>query len=576
MADRPGSIPFEELYIYYYGSQYIKYVGGENAIIGFYIDHTNDLIKKIQSEYKMSQKDLQKLENDYNELIQQRLNLIKTLTGTDQKLYKIKGTIQNDIMSLMVSKLLASKSGLSQQIVDAIIQHLEWDEKKGSFQYKGGALFTKTSIDNTDAKLKKAIGDATQWRETDSIRTRLGAIANALPKDLDSSILNSYQARIDKCQNDLAKAIEAEKKAGKSGNRLHVDIVADIATGATAMDIANAIYQEMDNMRIELRSVASINNSLAAYFTEFLGHLVAKSTSQYTAANLMKEIDYWAKHGLGTTGASKDNAQLQLALEKIEWLDQDVLKSLYSGSNASGIVIKEITPNGERYSLREINSDINNGKTDAEFVLTTTENKKEKLNISYKTTSLAPELANGEYDQIGLQGDSTSLLTYLLGAGRKFARHTLNLMVERENENNDEYQFTDSNLDEAREKMMEALKLQMLYSALSGADQGRKGQQANILAIYDKGAKDTNFRVKFYTYDSIINEAHKDLNNSVILSHDLSKRFKQNFKEPKYATWDENQPLAMKRVTEVIAEARNTQLSVAIAKNVLRNLKSNS
>jgi hypothetical protein len=75
-----------------------------------------------------------------------------------------------------------------------------------------------------------------------------------------------------------------------------------------------------------------------------------------------------------------------------------------------------------------------------------------------------------------LQGDSTSLLTYLLGAGRKFARHTLNLMVERENENNDEYQFTESNLDEAREKMMEALKLQMLYSALSGADQGRTGQ----------------------------------------------------------------------------------------------------
>jgi hypothetical protein len=75
-----------------------------------------------------------------------------------------------------------------------------------------------------------------------------------------------------------------------------------------------------------------------------------------------------------------------------------VLKSLYSGSNSSGIVIKKTTPNGERYSLREINSDINNGKTDAEFVLTTTENKKEKLNISYKTTSLAPELANGEYD----------------------------------------------------------------------------------------------------------------------------------------------------------------------------------
>jgi hypothetical protein len=89
---------------------------------------------------------------------------------------------------------------------------------------------------------------------------------------------------------------------------LHVDIVADIATGATAMDIANAIYQEMDNMRMELRSVASINNSLAAYFTEFLGHLVAKNTSQYTAANLMKEINYWAEHGLGTTGASKDNA----------------------------------------------------------------------------------------------------------------------------------------------------------------------------------------------------------------------------------------------------------------------------
>lgn len=555
-------------YTYYYTSQYLTYYKGAGTISAFFDTHLQNLCNALRAQPSLSKKDLQYIENHYNERVNNQNEAIKTLI----KSAKAGSKYANNALQSFLTK---GFSGLSQEQYNELLTNLTFNESTQTLQYTGTAL-QRAQAGATGLK-NWHIKDVNQFRIASMVVKHIDEAISMLEAKFDKAQLKPYFYDTNGDQGllslrkkliDIGKVTitKKDKQIIYHGTRIMAD---------QEENLGKLVWNKLQQIKAGLSGIASINDTLGWVYTEMLAHLVSKEGPAYAKQELGKIIQQWASSI--TTGnqstSSLNNSRAkgvgQFGLQSID-LDQTFLKSMLESTDSKMESyireIKDAEGNLISYTLKPTGG-ATHGKADGYIDITLENGINKTIPISLKNYNLQQ---NGT---ITAQG-SGFLLAYLEGAetiAPGFTEHILNIYSmhpAKEEEDNTDYSAIMQIL---RNKAADSLRAQLLYSALSGQMQMKSGQNAEILAIYDKGASATETpRVRLYNI--------KDLVIDIIENQDFTAmRSNTSFVKP----WFDNdwvitngmQPSeegAKTRYTKVLYEARSKNIAVNLAKRILK------
>lgn len=561
---------YGRFYVYRYTSEYFKDFGGKGGI-STYLNSHYSLLLLLAKKYEVH--NISELEKKYNDATEKEVEFLK---GLDAK----NNTDHRDILSQMLQSFI---NNITSQQLQEILDNLVWDENLQAFQYRG----TGYSQGVKDKDIKTTIGNATEYRIPSAVAKRLDKIINTIKssekysqdqKNTFVSKLNELKTKVIKYGNirtikeQTGEGIEKITYKGKKA-------ILNSGKKEWEQDFSLWAYSEVKVILSQLMDIDNLNRTLSWKFTELLGHFVGNRVTiakDEAAKVVIGWIEDWVKHGIGhqKTGANRGLIDWDI---NPNYFDQDYLASQYAQEK------EYVAKAGKnQYSLTPVvqNNAKLDGKTDAVFTVQYEDSKTEKVNLSIKNYDLTSDLAANNISDLSitLQGKSR-LLLYLEGAEsihRKFTIHMLNLLSDHEEHpQNDQ----SANLQNLRGEAIKVLKSQLLYSALTGDAQMKAGLQANVFAVYDKGATEPNARrIKLFDMGSIITECL--MNTNAISTRELDRFSSSN---PMFKNETENkeavgsaaiEAAAKLRVTKIMHEARSQAITVGVSKQLLNNIYS--
>ena len=190
------------------------------------------------------------------------------------------------------------------------------------------------------------------------------------------------------------------------------------------------------------------------------------------------------------------------------------------------------------------------------------------IGVSMKNTDMSKDFyidkKTGQIEQsvIKLQ-EGTSLYAFLLGIQKdkiikNIHNHFLNVFSQEPDK-----------LGDIRKQASNAMILSLLYSSLSGKGLGKIEGFADILAIEDKSEKIGILpKVRFYNITSILNNIASNIEQNKI-----NLQYSPNFDI--FTLKNDWQVTIKKRITNLLLQARGTQLSMAINKSYLNKIYKN-
>ena len=566
-----GNHAYRRFYTYYYTSQYLTIYKGAGIISAFFDAHLQNLYNRLKAQISFTDEEIKKIEEDYNTQVAIQNDLVKQLL-IDAKQKKTQYAQQ-----ALNSYLQKTFPGLSAAQYADLLRHLEFNEATQSLQYTG-TTFTQNSAGATGLK-HWHIANLNQFRVASQIVKRIEEAENILNKRFSAEQLAPYYhdsqgnglLDLKKKLVDQGRVTISENNGKKTyhGARLYQNLENN------EEEIGKLVWNKLQEIKAGLGGIASVNDSLGAVYTELIGHLVANQAPKVAKKTAGVEIQNWAaKTTAGNTNtktqsSSRGTGGIQFGLQSID-LDQDFLKTIFENTpKDKESYVRQIVDahnNTITYTLKEVGGSVH-GKLDGYINVEIQNGAVKKVPVSFKNYALKGG------DAITAQG-SGFLLAYLEGAEQltpNFTEHILNIYSQHPEKEVEDHTDYGAVIKILRDKAAEALRAQFLYSALSGEMQMRQGQEAEILAVYDKTASETKtplvrlYGIKNLILNMIENEDYTGMRSNLNMqNHWFSNDWAPNPKAPPSAAGSKT------RYTKVLYEARTKNIKVSLAKRLLR------
>jgi hypothetical protein len=226
-----------------------------------------------------------------------------------------------------------------------------------------------------------------------------------------------------------------------------------------------------------------------------LGNLAGAHTEAVARKELAKLILDWSKNAAGTTHAKAKDIDKNLIETQLNVLNQEHLRKIYQsaeqeakGNRMAETYIQKLNASMPSDSASFIlkNQVSAQGKMDAELIITLESGKEVNTGMSLKNYNME---SGGS---LALQ-KSGFLWNYLIDSPtRNFTEHILNIYAKRDEEITGdanaiaEEQAAREAVSELIEPARKALYATLLFSALTGYNQGRTGREASLLVLYSK------------------------------------------------------------------------------------------
>lgn len=500
-------------------------------------------LRQIQDEYN------RRNTNQYNEF----LRVMKNAKPTEQKV----------ILKRLV-EVLVPKDGWGGFTRQEIFNNLKWDETRQTIYYeKPNASTIGSSTVNFST-----IGGGQKNRQANALLKRCNELKSSIQnnKSLSNTTKNDY---INQIQKHIVGPIqETYLRQGKT-------VKGKVYNKLIPASLADGYYNILNNIKKEINGVEGLNTALQTKFSEIIGNLVGDGAIKVGSYTLFKNL----KKSLGSSYSKKDFGDFFSGITFD--LDKSVL-----GNEKLFLSGQVQLPDGTyraSYSFKGI-GDPKQQKADTEFTISLDGQSSKTYGLSLKNTDFLADLNSQVKEDWGNFIDiqeGSPLLLYLAGMnnyGPGISNHYLNIFTEHEDlegsNNSTENIFKKQNVIDKglRESAFDSFKVAVLYSALTGRQQTRKGGEADILAIYDKGtiAKGVP-RVRLFDMSSII-DAAVGQGADQIARFDMPKEergFLKNTKENSADSKRENQNI---RITKVLLEAKRRHISVYISKYYLNQV----
>ena len=558
-------------YTYYYTSQYLKSYKGAGTISSFFDAHLNNLCNTLRQQSSLSKKELELLENKYNDRVSAQNEAIQALLKSAKSGSKYANTA-------LQSFLEKAFSGLSQEQYNELLTHLTFNETTQTLQYTGTALQRAQS--GATGLSNWRIKDINQFRVASNIVQHIDEAIAILTAKFSSDQLQPYFYDVNGEEGLLTLRKRILKVGKVTMTKTEEKIIYHGARLMTQQeeDLGKLVWNKLQQIKAGLGGIASINDTLGWVYTEMLAQLIAQEVPAYAKQELGKQIQQWAAEvttgNKSTSTANNSSAKgvAQFGLQSID-LDQNFLKSIAdAGDSKLETYVRSITDadgNVINYTLKPTGG-ATHGKADGYIEMTVGNDSIKSIPISLKNYNLSTG------DALTVQS-SGFLLAYLEGAesvAPGFTEHILNIYSMHPTQEENDGTDYGAVMQILRDKAAESLRIQMLYSALSGQMQMKSGQEAEILAIYDKGASTTNTpRVRLYSVKELVLDMIEQQDFTAMRSN---VSFAKPWFDNNWVQTNGMQPSeegAKTRYTKVLYEARIKNISVNMAKRILRSAK---
>lgn len=518
-----------------------------SSIFNTHLDNIYDIAKKF------SVPNLKQIETSYNKLNQEQYQqFIKILNSKNIDEY-----FKQNLKKELIRRMSPKETPWSEELIQDIAANLHWDSSRQTFFYTG----TKAQKNSNKKVYLSSLGSADSFRYINTIMTRSQKMMSeiAAHPELSMDLKKQYMQQIKDRVIDPLKAADTyqkrtKKELAKLSKKAHKWL------GVIDLKLANQYYQELLGIQQNINGIDDLNTYLQWKLSEFLGNTIAQGAAITGYQSIIDAISTVVSKGSGSSIKNTSGVALTSRI-KVDFLTDKKNEKITLSENGNYVDSKGI--NQVAYFFKGM-GDGRQQKADVEF--TFDPSTKQKVGISLKNTDLSSYINKQSKDLtsdfISLQQRS-SLMLYLAGIQQQqkdMANHYLNIFAKHENN-----ELIDS---EIRNAAIKSFQTALLFSALTGANQLREGGQANILAIYDKTEINGIKQVKFFdTYDLVQNGL-----KGTQFSPSIEKLWLSNDKET-----DENlskRENASVRITKVLAEAKNKQISVYLSKNYLMSIYS--
>lgn len=499
------------------------------------------MVLSLAGQLKLQKHGLQHLEKQYNKYHAAMWKKLKTLIEKA----KNGDQVEADIIKAILAQVNSSWTGIT---ADQILASLK-PGPGNTLKYDGSSLVDKEYSAAglrplTLAKNQKKFYIGPLWSKAQEIETRIANIEKRNETEL--SELREQLKAIQDALKDAAKV----KQLDDSGQMKKISGVLSISD-----TVMSTIVNPINNLILNIGTIEQINRQLRYQIPEILGQVAANMAPEVAQDVVVSELQQELANfnRVGKTFTSK----LEKVPDVFQGFDPSVLEDSIRINNKDtyGECIWEIDKLGEGRA----------GKVDISFIAGTS--------VSLKTTDLGKidfSQRNDYGSMISLQSP-TSLLLYLLGVENMrstWGTHYINVLAQHE----DESQHSD--MKRLRQIAFETLKLHLLYSALTGAQQLRKGQQADVFAIYDTAATKEFPRIRLYDMGDIILSAARNKSHAVILTPELDSISSNllNKKEPISDSAPSIRMASNRRISKLLVQLRNHVIKVSLSKNYLQSL----
>lgn len=531
-----------------YGTKEWKDTTSEEVTAKLFETHLNNIHEAAK---KFSIHNLKQIEKNYNKLNQQQYEQFTKILNSDN----ISTYLKKTLLEELVRRLSPKTTPWTEEQIQEIVSHLHWDTSTQTFYYTGNKLQIKT-----ENKIHLSnLGDAKSFRYINTIMTRsqrmIQEIAShpTLDKEHKIDFVNQIKEEI---INPIKKVDGYQKRSKaqlkKLASKSHKWL------GMIDTKQGEEYFNKLLKIRSTINGIDNLNSNLQWKFSELLGNMIGQQSAQM---GYQKIIDVLTS-SLSSKGthATKKNI---IGVSLTGRINQELLKQEKVSLQENGSYITDDGINQVQYFFKGM-GDGRFQKADVEFVINST--TKEKIGISLKNTDISSYINKQSQsltkDFISLQ-DSSSLMLYLAGIQQNYqdmGNHYLNIFAEHKEPRDEKIDNT------ILSSAIESFKTNLLFSALSGANQLREGGQANVLAIYDKAEINHIKQVKFFDIYKLVTQGVQGAQfspqiNTIVLSNvkeedkNLSKR--QN---------------ASNRITKLLLAAKNQQVSVYLSKNYLMSI----
>lgn len=568
------------IYVYYNADNYFYMRARDGSVHDQHeniqnkiLNNHRRILRNAVERLRMSPEELSLLETEYNRRAEDVFRALKETLGVQKDgSLAISTTEQEELLT----KLVQSFGYKSQQEIDEIVNNLQWDQSIESFRYVG------TNLNQGGSATIAPIGDVKDFHYADTVLRRIDDFEKSLKTmQLSPEQLKAAYKGLGPIKKHLAAYVDAETdwrtviaKIRKKQRNIKVH------KAENRIDWGQEIRQELIALRSQLAGFQNINKTIQWHFAELLGNFIAKDSVDFSMDFLKQELQEFLISNAGKTVTKA----IKGSKSKINVTDQEVLAQVYSekskgGKTVSGITKRTTKDGNVTYQLTPIQGKA--GKQDSKkFRFTVTIN-----GIKYRK-AYAPSIKNTVL-QINKAGEDlatangtvrlqkTVLRTYLEGAEKQFninglTYHYLNLFAGHKKTG---VKVSQSELERYFNQARDNMKATILYSALTGAAQGRVGRQANILVVQDKSNSSGITRIRIFDMGQIVADL-VDSNfaneNAIVGSSFAPIDHYPVFANKKIGTTD-NLEQAQKRSLRVLAEAGSTLIELSLAKEYLVN-----
>ncbi len=459
------------------------------------------------------------------------------------------------------------------QFVNQIIDGLKWDDNKKTFIFSPPPSIRKSYATKSASWPALTLDTNAGFHYFYTIKNY---ITNTAIKYLDTleaengatdTTIEDKQ-ELTKLINELKIHEDILKNWNLSEQQLYLLIKSKIATKDQQIFLKNILKKyfenivmpQVNNIREKYISAEEVNRQIQAAIAEICGNIVATTSVDIAEEEIYKMLK--EALSIGKTGSDKDSTITVDGKNIMSLNAKTVLR------NDQALKVTKLSGKAKNGSLRYAFTDLGQTRQQKRDIELTIE--EQTYGISMKNTNFTNALSQYDAKKQGLHASTislqnSSLMLYLMGieaTNPTWGTHYLNALVQHEDLNN---------IVKVQEQALRNLKLYILYSALTGKGQLRdKKGAAQILAIYDK-AKNAKggVRVRLYDMSDILLAIEKtQFKEGVKFSPSIDKTF---LIDNKYVSEIENRQPVDVRLTQVLIDARNKNISASLYTSWLRD-----
>ena len=538
--------------------------------------HRDEIYSNIISMHNIQ--NIKKLEEQYNDGAELFNNFLKQVINHKN---------EKNNQSFLKELLLAIDKGWK-SIADNIIKGLEWDDELQAIIYN--PKYVDAITNEAKNETKSLMGEITRKSgiHIDVLKKHLKFIENKIDNLVpEGALKNSLKAECNQFYKLLNFESEAEKKLEiplkKITTGTHRGGFISVAQSIKIenKDLVSVLLDKINSITARTITAAQIQKEIGADIAEFMGTVVSNRINNLTKKTIKEEFrKLITELGGKTAGSNLTKKWIKNGIGSVQLypeLDESSLENLFNSKKYEESVkrSKNLNQYGEYSYWIKTFQGSDSVQQKADFTVQLNTNFPEVLGVSmknYDMRKLETEIENSQIpSSIHLQsGDLGFWLAAIETQHQNLGTHYLQIFSKQRGYASGKYSTEIKNM---RQQANEAFVLFLLWSAATGRGQGRgeEGQFADILAIYDK-AKNTNGlrRLRLYSFRELILEIYEDKKLLATVMHPPFEADKAILGND-YIGSEPSQEKASERITKLLAEARNYNISVSLSKAYLNS-----